>query len=62
MVEALVDDPANPGLLAHIADDELHALSLIDYEVASALRGHILSGKLAQTKLERVQPGSSGPP
>lgn len=52
MVDALVGDPANPELLALIADSELHAPSLIDYEVASALRGHVLGGKLADTQLE----------
>lgn len=51
VVDALVDDPANPALLATIADTELHAPSLIDYEVASALRGHSLGGKLADTQL-----------
>jgi len=52
LVDALVDDPANPELLALIADSELHAPSLIDYEVASALRGHSLGGKLAAEQLE----------
>ena len=52
LVDALVDDPANAELLALIADSELHAPSLIDYEVASALRGHVLGGKLASTQLE----------
>lgn len=52
IVDALVDDPANPELLALIADSELHAPSLIDYEVASALRGHVRGGKLAGTQLE----------
>lgn len=52
MVDALVGDPANPELLALIADSELHAPSLIDYEVASALRGHVLGGKLGDTQLE----------
>lgn len=52
MVDALVGDPANPELLAVIADSELHAPSLIDYEVASALRGHVLGGKLADSQLE----------
>lgn len=52
MVDALVDDPANPDLLALIADEELHAPSLIDYEVASALRGHMLGGKLADNQLD----------
>lgn len=52
MVDALVDDPANPDLLAILADNELHAPSLIDYEVASALRGHALGGKLGDERLE----------
>lgn len=52
MVDALVDEPANPELLALIADSELHAPSLIDYEVASALRGHALGGKLADRQVE----------
>lgn len=52
IVDALVDDPANPELLALIADSDLHAPSLIDYEVASALRGHVLGGKLTDTQLE----------
>lgn len=38
MVDALVRDPANPELLALIADSELHAPALLDYEVASALQ------------------------
>jgi len=54
IVDALVDDPANPELLALIADSELHAPSLIDYEVASALRGHVLGGKLAGSQLEEA--------
>lgn len=52
MVDALVGDPPNPELLALIADSELHAPALIDYEVASALRGHVLGGKLADSQLE----------
>lgn len=51
MVDALVGDPANPDLLALISDRELHAPSLIDYEVASALRGHTLAGKIADEEL-----------
>jgi predicted nucleic acid-binding protein len=52
VVDALVDDPANPELLALIADSDLHAPSLLDYEVASALRGHALGGKLADAQLD----------
>lgn len=51
MVDALVDDPANPELLAVLVDSELHAPSLIDYEVASALRGHALGGRLGEEQL-----------
>ncbi|MGI8524217.1 MAG: type II toxin-antitoxin system VapC family toxin [Nocardioides sp.] len=52
VVDALVDDPANPELLAFVADSQLHAPSLIDYEVASALRGHVHGGKLAVPQLD----------
>lgn len=51
MVDALVDEPANPELLALIADTELHAPTLLDYEVASALRGHTLAGRLSEHRL-----------
>lgn len=52
MVDALVDNPANPELLAVIADSELHAPTLIDYEVASALRGHALGGRLSDRQVQ----------
>ncbi len=52
IVDALVDDPANPELLALIADDDLNAPSLVDYEVTSALRGHVLGGKLRAAHLD----------
>lgn len=51
VVDALVGEPANPDLLALIADTELHAPSLLDYEVASALRGHALAGRLGEQRL-----------
>lgn len=51
MVDALVGDPANPELLAWLADEELHAPALLDYEVASALRGHVLGGKLTPHRM-----------
>ena len=54
MVNALVGDPANPGLLALLADEELHAPALLDFEVASALRGHALGGKLDPVRLEEA--------
>lgn len=46
MVSALVDDPVDSELLALIAGEELHAPALLDFEVASALRGHLLVGLL----------------
>lgn len=52
VVDALVDDPANPELLALMADNDLHAPALLDYEVASALRGHARSGKLTNAQLD----------
>jgi predicted nucleic acid-binding protein len=51
MVDALVDDPANPELLTLLSEDDLHAPSLLDFEVASALRGHSLVGKLPRRRL-----------
>jgi predicted nucleic acid-binding protein len=52
MVNALVGDPANPDLLALLADEELHAPALLDVEVASALRGHVMGGKLDPVQLD----------
>jgi predicted nucleic acid-binding protein len=54
MVDALAGDPANPSLLALLADEELHAPALLDFEVASALRGHALGGKLDPARLEEA--------
>jgi predicted nucleic acid-binding protein len=54
MVDALVGDPANPGLLALLAEEALHAPALLDFEVASALRGHVLGGKLDPARLEEA--------
>lgn len=46
MVDALVGEPANPELLRLIATEDLLAPTLLDYEVASAIRGHLLGGLL----------------
>jgi predicted nucleic acid-binding protein len=54
MVDALVGEPANPELLAMLADEELHAPALLDFEVASALRGHVLGGKLGLERLDEA--------
>jgi predicted nucleic acid-binding protein len=54
MVDALVDEPVNPQLLALLADEELHAPALLDFEVASALRGHAMGGKLDLPRLDEA--------
>lgn len=54
MVHALVAKRANPELLAALADEELHAPALLDFEVASALRGHAIAGKLEQARLDEA--------
>jgi predicted nucleic acid-binding protein len=54
MVDALVGAPANPTLLALLADEELHAPALLDFEVASALRGHVLGGKLTADRMSEA--------
>jgi len=60
MMDALVDEPVNPHLLALLADEELHAPALLDFEVASALRGHALGGRLDQVRLEEAIEDFSG--
>jgi predicted nucleic acid-binding protein len=54
MVNALVGDPPSPQLLATLADEELHAPALLDFEVASALRGHVLARKLDSARLDEA--------
>lgn len=54
MVNALVDEPVDPELLALLADADLHAPALLDFEVASALRGHAMAGKLDDRRLEEA--------
>ena len=54
MMDALVDQLVDPELLALLAAEELHAPALIDFEVASALRGHALGGKLDQVRLDEA--------
>lgn len=54
MVNALVDEPVDPELLALLADADLHAPALLDFEVASALRGHAMAGKLDEQRLEEA--------
>jgi predicted nucleic acid-binding protein len=54
LVNALVEEPADPHLLALLSDEELHAPALLDFEVASALRGHRLSGRLRKSRMEEA--------
>ncbi|GGK55579.1 hypothetical protein Ppa06_11640 [Planomonospora parontospora subsp. parontospora] len=54
VVEALVDDPVNTALLAVIAEEELHAPALLDFEVSSALRGLVLGKKLDEQRLDEA--------
>lgn len=54
MVDALVGAPVNPGLLDLLATEDLHSPALLDFEVASALRGHALAGKLSESRLDEA--------
>lgn len=51
MVEALITNPTDPTLVEFISDHELHAPTLLDFEVASALRGLALSQKLERSRM-----------
>lgn len=46
VVHALIVTSVNPRLLALLAVEDLCAPHLLDYEVTSALRGHVLGRKL----------------
>ncbi|WP_424535345.1 type II toxin-antitoxin system VapC family toxin [Sphaerisporangium viridialbum] len=52
MVDVLVADPVNPELVAAVSGQPLHAPALLDFEVASALRGRILGRKLEHSRLD----------
>jgi predicted nucleic acid-binding protein len=52
VVDVLVDEPVNIELLRTVTDNELHAPALLDFEVASALRGHYLGGRLTARRLD----------
>jgi predicted nucleic acid-binding protein len=54
MVDALVGDRFDPELSALLATEELHAPALLDFEVASALRGHVFAGKLSEARLNEA--------
>jgi predicted nucleic acid-binding protein len=54
MVDALVGDRLDTELSNLLATEELHAPALLDFEVASALRGHALAGKLSEPRLNEA--------
>ncbi|GAA3151505.1 type II toxin-antitoxin system VapC family toxin [Planomonospora alba] len=54
VVEALVGDPVNSDLLTVIAEEELHAPALLDFEVSGALRGLVLGKKLDERRLDEA--------
>lgn len=52
MVDALAGVAGTDDLRAHLAGEDLHAPSLVDFEVVSALRGLTLRGQLSPTRAE----------
>ncbi|MGH3931665.1 MAG: type II toxin-antitoxin system VapC family toxin [Pseudonocardiaceae bacterium] len=54
MVDALINDSPSSELLVLLADEELHAPALLDFEVASALRGHALGGLLDAVRIKEA--------
>lgn len=54
IVRMLVGYPADPALGAVLAEDDLHAPTLLHYEVASALRGHVLAGQVSAHRLDEA--------
>lgn len=54
MAGVLVDSPVPERLLDRIASEDLHSPALLDFEVASVLRGHVLGGKLTAQRLAQA--------
>ena len=52
VVDALTAVAGTEELRAHLAAEELHAPSLLDYEVVSALRGLTMGGHLSAARSE----------
>lgn len=52
VVDALTAVAGTDELRAHLATEDLHAPSLVDFEVVSALRGLTLGGHLSATRAE----------
>jgi predicted nucleic acid-binding protein len=51
VVDALVGASPAPDLLTALAAEFLHAPTLLDYEVGSALRGHVRAARLTEPSL-----------
>lgn len=54
LVNVLVDDPVSVALVERLSEAALHAPAVIDFEVASALRGHAIGGRLDAAELTRA--------
>lgn len=54
VVDALTAVAGTDELRAHLARDDLHAPTLVDFEVVSALRGLTLRGHLSATRAQDV--------
>lgn len=52
VVDALTAVEGSEGLRAELADEQLHAPTLLDYEVVSALRGLTLGGHISRTRAQ----------
>lgn len=51
MASALIDSPAPERLFQLLETQSLHSPALLDFEVASVLRGHVLGGKLTPKRM-----------
>lgn len=54
VVDALTAVAGSEDLRAELADADLHAPALLDFEVVSALRGLVLGGRLSATRAHDV--------
>lgn len=52
LIDALTAVAGTDGLRAYLSAQELHAPSLVDFEVVSALRGLTLAGHLSATRAQ----------
>lgn len=54
VVDALTGAPGSATIHARLADEELHAPHLLDFEVVSVLRGLVLGGHLTTSRVQDV--------